>query len=260
MCTVSIIPIPSMGGDSAPKTIGFRLVCNRDEQHHRADATAPRWREVGGVRAIWPTDGEAGGTWISANELGLVLCLLNMNPMPAPGVPEGTISRGKIIPGLAMLGGVEGVLAGVRGLELDRYAPFRLLAVEGGEGEGARVVSASWDRRGLVVEEHRGGGVCLASSGLGDELARPRLELFEGMVVGGGMTPEAQDVFHAHRWPERPEVSVMMSRADARTVSVTHVEAAREGGAWRMRMRYRPVVEGVPKAMGALAAGSGGPR
>lgn len=268
MCTVSIIPTSRAGGLAH----GFRLVCNRDERHHRADATAPRWRELGAgrPRAIWPTDGEAGGTWIAGNDRGLVLCLLNVNPTPAPLSPnaERAISRGKIIPALIALSDAEAVLEGVRALEHERFAPFRLLVVDGGEvAGGSRVATASWDGDGLEVLEHEAGAMCLASSGLGDALVASRLELFEGMVVGAGGTPEAQDLFHTHRWPERPEISVMMTRADARTVSVTHVEAQPgAAGAWMMRMRYRPVVGDVaggkvPTSMpGTRAAGGSGAR
>lgn len=268
MCTVSIIPI-SRAGSLAH---GFRLVCNRDERHHRADATAPRWRELGGgkPKAIWPTDGEAGGTWIAGNDRGLVLCLLNVNPTPAP-LPitrDRAISRGKIIPSLAAFEDADAVIEGVRALELDRFAPFRLLALEGGDGSGsAAILTASWDGESLEVREHEDGPLCLASSGLGDSLVACRLELFEGMVVGAGCTPEAQDLFHTHRWSERPEISVMMSRADARTVSVTHVEGEPlRGGAWSIKMRYRPVVSDVSGSAiaapmpGTRAAGGSGTR
>jgi hypothetical protein len=49
---------------------------------------------------------------------------------------------------------------------------------------------------------------------------RPRGELFEQVVLSSP-TPSAQDVFHAHAWPDRGSASVMMDREDARTVSTT---------------------------------------
>jgi hypothetical protein len=51
----------------------------------------------------------------------------------------------------------------------------------------------------------------------------------------------AQDRFHAHRWRLAPAVSVLMTRADAGTVSVTIVDVF----AHRVRLAYRPVPAGL---------------
>jgi hypothetical protein len=77
----------------------------------------------------------------------------------------------------------------------------------------------------------------LTSSGLGDELvAPPRRELFDRMITFGEQTPEAQDAFHRHAWPDRGYLSVRMRRADARTVSYTVVELSVHA----RNMRYEP--------------------
>lgn len=243
MCTVSLISVPVEG---EPCAAGLRVVCNRDESVRRPDAAAPRWREVGaGVRGIWPADGEAGGTWIGANTRGLVMSLLNLNGDAVVELPlaDRLISRGKIIPGLMACGTAEEAVAGLGELELDRFAPFRLVAAGAGETEG-HIFEASWDRRELRVVRHAGLPACFASSGLGDRLVRGRVSLFEGMVVGAGSTAEAQDLFHHHTWADHPELSVMMSRAEARTVSVTTVEVTPLAGGRGVdvRMRYAPIV------------------
>jgi len=70
----------------------------------------------------------------------------------------------------------------------------------------------------------------LTSSGLGDELvAPPRRVLFDRMITFGEQTPEAQDTFHRHAWPDRGYLSVRMRRTDARTVSYTVVELLPQG-------------------------------
>ncbi len=254
MCTVSVIPMV----DGTLPGSGFRIVCNRDERHDRPDATSPRWRDVrGGARAIWPTDGQAGGTWIAATDRGVVLSLLNLNPSvpdPLPG-PERLVSRGRVIPELLGHGAagatLEGVLRQVEALELELHAPFRLIVAEpdARDAAGYALAEVAWDRAELVVRRHAGGPRCFASSGLGDALAAPRLDLFRDMVVGAGCTARAQDLFHAHRWPDRPEVSVMMWRAEARTVSTTHVEVL-GGERAHVRMWYRPIVDASDAAHG----------
>ena len=91
---------------------------------------------------------------------------------------------------------------------------------------------------------------CFVSSGLGDRRVAPRLGLFNALVrpvVTGEIAAvrEAQDAFHRHTWKSRRNISVMMTRKDARTVSVTTVEVAPGGEGAGVEMKYRPVPAGV---------------
>lgn len=239
MCTLSAINLRTGEGRA-----GYRLVMNRDELRTRARGVPPEWREMGGVRAVWPVDPDGGGTWIGAAETGLTLALVNSFPEPMPELPADRVSRGLIIPRLIASEGLEGVLGELEELEIERFAPFRLVAIDLTEGEGGdvepRMLVVDWDRRELAVETHLDGPMCLVSSGLGDRVVEPRRGLFEEMVVGGGLSVAAQDAFHAHRWAERPEISVMMERAGARTVSVASV-VCEPGADEPVRMGYSEV-------------------
>ena len=299
--------------------VGFRLVFSRDEQRERPEAIAPSWRALRpcNLRAVWPTDAKAGGTWIAGTEHGMVLCMLNCNPEPAPNLPLSALlaSRGEIIPALLGLGDVHAVMDMLRTMELNRFAPFRLLAIEPARGgvtpspianwdiinqpnghanghasghanghadphpnghsitqakaqiqshpHGSKVSSyvqssannrttllATWDRAELRIAEIGQGPVCLASSGLGDSKVLPRIRLFLDDVVRAGATPVAQDRFHHHVWPATPEISVLMSREEARTVSITTIEvvpalptsaSSNAGRCWDLRMVYSAV-------------------
>jgi hypothetical protein len=229
MCTISIIQAPAPSGRGAPT---LRIVCNRDESRSRPPASPPRWRSVGGsepLRAIWPMDMEGGGTWLGASERGLVLSLLNLNQEPRfdPRTVAGMRSRGLVIPSLLGAECARSAVARLERLSLRHYAPFRLIAI--GPGPHDDVAEASWDRTRLAVRWHPQGPLCFVSSGLGDHVAAPRLELFEEMVAGPGPTPERQDEFHRYTIPGRGEIGVLMSRADARTVSITTVESGPAG-------------------------------
>lgn len=209
MCTVTVIPTPA----------GPRLVHSRDELRTRAPALAPAWRELaGGRRAVWPVDADAGGTWIAARDDGLVLAILNRN-IPPNGRPAPTRSRGGLIPALIDAEHAAHAIDALAGRDLAPLAPFRLLAIDAA-GSG---VLATWDglalRRDGVLEPP----FCLASSGLGDDRVAPRYPLFERLVLPDP-TPAAQDAYHRHRWDESPEISVLMSRPDARTVSITTLD------------------------------------
>lgn len=237
MCTVSVIPLGA----------GFRVVCNRDERHERADASTPRWRSIRGVRVIYPADGEAGGTWIAASERGVVLALLNVNLAPdarEAGRPRaGRHSRGKLIPLLAPSADAVAAIDALREMDLDAFEPFRMVSVDRAGGT-LRVLDARWDRRDLTLGRIDAAAACFVSSGLGDERALPRLDLFRELVVRSG-TPDSQDAFHNHAWPDRREISVMMHRDEARTVSVTGVEVEPRPEGYAVKMRYRPVLEPV---------------
>jgi hypothetical protein len=64
--------------------------------------------------------------------------------------------------------------------------------------------------------------------------------LFMQMLKGQAATPDAQDAFHRHAWPDQLHLSVCMSRADARTVSRTCVELDSQSA----RMTYTTLNDG----------------
>ena len=229
MCTVSVIHT----GERA-----VRVVCNRDELRSRAAALPPRVCTFGERRAVMPIDLVSGGTWIAASDAGIVMALLNYNPRPArtTGVTDAMPpSRGTIIPNLLQSWSMDEAVEAALHLRPREYQPFRLVILDMqsicevvSDGAALRTFRTSTDGRPLLF----------TSSGLGDELVdRPRRELFEQLIPPSFATPAAQDVFHRHMWEGREHLSVLMSRADARTVSRTTVELSR-GGA---RMTHEPV-------------------
>ncbi|MCC6319871.1 MAG: NRDE family protein [Phycisphaerales bacterium] len=252
MCTVSVMPVRWAARRGEAPLRGYRLVTNRDEQRDRPAAHPPRWHELGegGVRALYPTDSRAGGTWIASTSAGLTLCLLNGNPRPYPALPpaDRLLSRGAIIPGILARGLRAAAAVGdlAERMELEAFAPFTLLAVgldHDRDGE-VRIETLSWDGRSVVRRTRGGGPFCAVSSGLGDARVLPRLGLFDAMMAGPGSRREVQDRFHRHVWARRPEISVLMRRADASTVSITTIEVAcAVDGSARLDMKYEAVGE-----------------
>jgi len=260
MCTVSVIFPPDHPGL-------FRVVSNRDEQRSRPPATPPTWHAIKGgstdARALWPTDTLAGGTWIAASQHGLVLAILNLNldpPVSVRGV-RGLLSRGSVIPALIGQPDAAAAMEGLRKLPLDRFAPFRLIAVNAGPAHAytstlnsGQVLEARWDRCDFSRREHQGPAVCFASSGLGDHTVQDRLTLFERSSAASTISAMAQDEFHNHQWHDRPQASVRMSRDDARTVSVAAVTVARadtQSNSLRVSMDYRTVEDTAAKRVSA---------
>lgn len=235
MCTVTILPQPG----------GLRLLTNRDESRQRSEAHPPDIHDITppedgnpATRAIYPIDADAGGTWIAVNTAGVAFTLLNRNlpappPIDQPPAPSGRRSRGEIIPALLDCDSADAAMRRLGAFNPKDFAAFRLVVADSESVVVARTdtMSMAHDRCRLRDKPH-----LFTSSGLGDHLVDPpRRGLFNGWFGGEPADwRERQDAFHRHRWEDRPELSVCMSRADARTVSLTAVEVE----AAKVRMSY----------------------
>jgi uncharacterized protein with NRDE domain len=232
MCTVTVLPRAQVSSDASEDQLLLRVVCNRDEILTRAPALPPALWTAGRRRALMPIDPESGGTWIAANDAGLVFVLLNAND--GRSSPAGTVSRGTIIPAVVGCATVSRALAQTQLIQADRFAPFRLLIADRHEvvdcrPDGDRIHHRRSDLRRAIVR---------TSSGLGDAVVSwPRRALFQRTVTGARDGRAAQDRYHVHQWPGREAISVNMRRHDAATVSRTVVEV-RDGS---VRLAYQAI-------------------
>ena len=235
MCTLSIIKIS--GG-------GYRAVQNRDEQRSRGQAYPPAWRTLeSGVRVQCPTDSDAGGTWIAVNDAGVTTGVLNFQT-GGKSNPHASQSRGEIPLMLTEHRDLDSMLILLQELDLSVYACFTGFGIVPSD-DGARVMIVQWDGTDLHVVRTGSDAfepVVIASSGLGDEFVQGRLPLFAEMV-GSNSSPETQDAFHHHQWADQPEVSVMVSRSAARTVSITSIQVS---GDDEPMMEYQELAENDP--------------
>jgi transport and Golgi organization protein 2 len=219
MCTVTLVP--TLGPTGAPN--GIRVVCNRDESRSRPVALPPVHKVFDRCRAVMPVDVVSGGTWIAVNDSGLMMTLLNKNPGDMRGAAfPGRVSRGGIIPALLCADSLAGACVAVHSLDASAYPPFRLVIADTTD-----YAEVTGDGSGLAIQyQPMTRPVMFTSSGLGDAwVAGPRHELFDGWFGDDrGAWAQLQDDLHRHRWDDRPELSVNMSREDAATVSVTVVE------------------------------------
>ncbi len=240
MCTVTVLPEGLLAEARRGEGLRLRVSCNRDELLTRAPALPPRVWQAGSRCAVMPVDPESGGTWIGANDAGLVCALLNLHD----GSPtaRATVSRGTIVPALLRCENVVSAVDRVRSLQVDRYRPFRLLLI--GRGE----LAECWTGGAGLAHRHESiqGPIMRTSSGLGDTLvAAPRHALFRQFVERASDPVAAADLFHLHRWRGREALSVRMRRPDARTVSHTTVEVRGDS----VRVTYRAA--GAPHAVSA---------
>jgi transport and Golgi organization protein 2 len=246
MCTVTALPRALLARSFNAEPLLLRVACNRDEQITRAAGLPPAMWSAGPRNAVMPIDPQSGGTWMAANDSGVVFVLINANhggPAkaghygahgPAKAGHYRELSRGVIIPALVGSATVSEALARAQHLDAERYRPFRLLLI---------------DRYQLVECWHDGdrlrhrrsflyGALMRTSSGLGDAVVEaPRRALFRRCFADPHDPVAAQDRFHDHQWPGREAVSVNMRRHGARTVSQTIVEVGLE----TVSMSYRAI-------------------
>lgn len=196
---------------------GYELFFNRDEARTRRRALAPSRFRAGQIDALAPTDADAGGTWLATNSRGLTVALLNRYQDMSPSTPAAKHrSRGLLVRDLVAASGVSEVLEHLCRLDLDMYQPFTLLLL----APRGQARTLYWTGKGLSNVEDA--APPLASSGH-EPLAVPaaRRQLWDAIAH-----PDRRSCldFHASHRPERGSASPCMHRADARTVSLTHVE------------------------------------
>jgi len=224
MCTVSWLERPG----------GYELFFNRDEARERARGLPPRLWERSSVRFLAPVDGEAGGTWLAANEFGLSVGLLNLYREPGEGGEkpsrEGMTSRGLLVERLAASAKPSLVRAQLGPDLLATFLPFTLFALAPGE----RAWVGRWDGQRLQTLEPP--EPLLSSSGYDAPAAeKARRKLWrETIVDAGGSNSERLLVFHRSHRPERGARSPCMHREEAATLSFTHVRVSSDA----VEMRY----------------------
>jgi transport and Golgi organization protein 2 len=230
VCTVTALPRSLLSRSSHREPLLLRVACNRDERRARVEGLPPERWIVGARQVLMPIDPQSGGTWIAANDAGVVFVVLNSNSGRAQ--PPGDISRGTIVPAIVEAATVSDALTRVQTLEAQRYAPFRLLLFD-------RYQLVECWRAGGRIRHRRSflsSAIMRTSSSLGDAVVSgPRRALFQRFFSDPDDPCAAQDGFHQHRWLGREDISVNMLRADACTVSHTVIEV----GVDSISMSYR---------------------
>lgn len=224
MCTLSVVR-----GSHAPDQPLLAVVMNRDEQRSRRPSIPPELRSFHHTPALMPIDAESGGTWIAVNHHDLIFALLNANPgfstYTSNAPTQGHRSRGHIIPTLASSPDLHAAAENAAALDARSFAPFSLVILD---RDLTLLIQSSGSSINITPTTHTHRAEVWSSSGLGDHrVIGPRSDLFQTTVAAAPNTHAAlaaQTEFHRHSWPHAPELSVAMSRGDARTVSRTRIE------------------------------------
>ena len=209
---------------------GYDLLCNRDERRDRSEADPPAIRAGERGDYLAPRDPDGGGSWISVNEHGVSLCLLNHYSADTQTAGSATdyLSRGRIITTLADAVDIGTVRRDLDALDLPRYRPFLLFALAPGAAPGLWC----WDGRWL--QEEAVSGPPLTTTAVDADAVRAYRQQSFRELTGDetdASAPSLEQLFRWHRSmnPEAPQAGVAMYREDAMTVSLSHVRVGPDG-------------------------------
>ena len=205
---------------------GYEVFFNRDEKKTRTRAEPPTRREAGGVRFLAPRDPDGGGTWMLANERGMVICLLNRWHEEA-GPPARTMeSRGQLVWELASLENLPAVEEHLRAVDLSRYRPWTLVAFdEVGEG--------GWEWNGHSLRETALEMPLCSSSFRFEEVRTARQVRFSDLRASPPESEGLLESFHAGSGEVPSAWTVRMCRSDAQTMSRSHVVVQEGKVTWK---------------------------
>jgi len=214
---------------------GYELFCNRDELKARPAAWPPRLRELHGVKFIAPIDAQHGGSWLAVNQFGTTFSLLNRYDASLP--PSAPVSRGLLLYDLLGCVTPSQVEARMACLALTSFQPFTLVVVP----LHAPARLCQWNGNRLFVEDAPSGPLTSSSFDTINVIEQRQahfaaLQKNAGQKTAGAISADLLDRFHRSHEPLAPEAAVCMHRAEAQTVSFSHLVVTPQ----RIDFRYLP--------------------
>lgn len=204
---------------------GYDLFFNRDERLTRSRALPPTIQnhanEDSSIGYISPTDVDAGGTWIAANEYGITVCLLNHYQFEQIETYKNWTSRGEIVRQFSNITELVEAQHMFDSMSLEDYRAFRMFIIEP-TGNNLLMV---WDGHQARIEQN----VTMpksSSSVDAKNVKALRKQLFVDMELDTSKSAEQYIAYHSSHMPSRSKDSVCMHRKDAQTVSLSHVRIA----------------------------------
>lgn len=185
---------------------------NRDEQKGRPVAEPPA--KQNGL--LYPKDPQGGGTWICVDSRGTIHCLLNYYDADDPIIPQEPRTRGEL-----PLLSAQNPSPLQAWLNPGRYPPFHLLRIP----LRGPIEHMCWDSHQCFSGPPHAEITHWTTSGWNaSEVVRFRAELFHRMMTEKECSEKAFDDFHRYQDPSRTGFGPRMSRANARTVSISEIK------------------------------------
>ena len=205
------------------KNGGYELFFNRDERVSRSRAELPSIQRVDDLQYLSPTDADAGGTWIAANQFGVTVCLLNHYEFEQIATYKQWTSRGEIVRSFATTENLGVVEQQFLQLDLDDYRAFRMFVIDR-TGNNRLCV---WDGHQARIEVDV--STPKSSSSVDAKHVKSlRKKLFDELDLNNSKDSAQFIKYHSSHTPSKSMDSVCMHREDANTVSFSHVKVSAE--------------------------------
>ncbi|MEQ1493809.1 MAG: NRDE family protein [Terricaulis sp.] len=195
------------------------VTMNRDDAQNRQELPPEVQHGASGV-FISPRDVQAGGSWIAANDRGLIACLLTRYD-PAP---QGRTSRGDIV-----LRAMEMASAQAAALALSpapgEYSPFTCLLLD-----REHSVRVDWNGAQITRETLplKALDMLTSSSWQEDDVRARRSGVMASLAARPHPIGHTIDAFHCHTEVDGDAWTPMMQRPASHTKSITRVRASFE--------------------------------
>ena len=213
MCSISWKWSSSSQSNTLPL---LSLYFNRDEQKARPQAKPPTLHQKKDTEFLAPVDPLRGGTWIAANEYGLVVAILNDYSVP-PSPDKDYASRGHIVTSLATCKDLQEANRTLSNLLAEEnYPAFSVLVFDTNK---AGYALHQWNETKLqrIATESP---FFTSSSWNSHAVQHQRQQTFVEDVITNNVPHE---IFHSTTKPGEELSSVYMEREKTKTVSRTHV-------------------------------------
>lgn len=192
------------------------VVCfNRDEQRTRAIAESPKVYRESSTQVIMPTDPDGGGTWISVNQYGVFLGLLNFYEANIGNKSQeilvgSYISRGLLIRELSCCENLSDFEVMLSPDNLKQYQPFKIIFIS----KNAKKLFV-WN--GVILSNNVLDNFISSSSFNTQSVLKYRYKQFE----------QAENdllKLHTDHTDRKDAYSICMHRDDAKTVSLSVIK------------------------------------
>jgi Transport and Golgi organisation 2 len=195
----------------------FTVTMNRDDAQSRQESS-PEVQHGAKGDFISPHDVQAGGSWIAANDRGLIACLLNRYD----AAPQGRTSRGDIVLRAMDLPNAQAAALTLSPAPGD-YSPFTCLLLDRDHSVRVDWNGAHITRETLTLKPLE---MLTSSSWHEHEVRARRSGVIASLKARANQLGDTIDAFHCHTEVDGDVWTPMMQRPASHTKSITRVRAS----------------------------------
>jgi len=199
----------------------YSLWFNRDESIDRPPAQAPALYHHGPLNFIAPRDPQGAGTWLAVREDGITLAILNHYAAGIEYQPQAPQSRGQILWHFAALPYPQ-LKSHIAELDPANYPPFFLLCIH--PDEDAQI--STWNGQHWTTQTVDESTFPISTSGFDTERVLQKRRHWFQKITANKPTIDNLRKFHFYIDAQDRQSSPFMSRQEAQTVSISHIDVS----------------------------------